>query len=69
MARFTQKLSFREKAGYSLGDAAANLIFQVLMAYQFYFFTVIMGLKPAAAPPGLFLRSNSGWVSVTLSGG
>ena len=49
MAHFTQKLSFREKAGYSLGDAAANLVFQVLMAYQFYFFTVIMGLKPAAA--------------------
>lgn len=49
MEHFHQKLSFREKAGYSLGDAAANLVFQVLMAYQFYFFTAIMGLKPAAA--------------------
>ena len=49
MEHFHQKLSFREKAGYSLGDAAANLVFQVLMAYQFYFFTAIMGLNPAAA--------------------
>lgn len=49
MERFHQKLSFQEKAGYSLGDAAANLVFQVLMAYQFYFFTAIMGLSPAAA--------------------
>ena len=49
MEHYHQKLSFREKAGYSLGDAAANLVFQVLMAYQFYFFTAIMGLKPAAA--------------------
>lgn len=49
MARYTQKLSFGEKAGYSLGDAGANLVFQVLMAYQFFFFTKIMGISPAAA--------------------
>ena len=46
---FHQKLTFREKAGYSLGDGAANLVFQVLMAYQFMFFTTIMGLSPKAA--------------------
>lgn len=44
-----QKLPFLEKAGYSLGDAAANLVFQVLMAYQFLFFTKIMGLSAFAA--------------------
>jgi len=49
MSHYTQKLSFREKAGYSLGDAGANLVFQVLMAYQFLFFTKIMGIAPAAA--------------------
>ncbi len=49
MSHYTQKLSFREKAGYSLGDGGANLVFQVLMAYQFFFFTKIMGISPAAA--------------------
>ena len=54
MAHFHQKLSFREKVGYSLGDGAANLVFQVLMAYQFVFFTKIMGLSTEAAS-NLFL--------------
>ncbi len=49
MEHFHQKLSFREKVGYSLGDGAANLVFQVLMAYQFMFFTKILGLSPTAA--------------------
>ena len=49
MSHFHQKLSIREKVGYSLGDGAANLVFQVLMAYQFTFFTKIMGLSSAAA--------------------
>ncbi len=49
MDHFHQKLSFREKVGYSLGDGAANLVFQVLMAYQFMFFTTILGLSPKAA--------------------
>jgi len=49
MEHFHQKLSFREKAGYSLGDAGANFVFQVLMAYQFYFFTKVMGISPVAA--------------------
>lgn len=49
MEHFQQKLSFREKVGYSLGDGAANLVFQVLMAYQFMFFTQILGLSPKAA--------------------
>lgn len=49
MGHFHQKLSFREKVGYSLGDGAANLVFQVLMAFQFMFFTQILGLSPKAA--------------------
>ena len=44
-----QKLSVLEKAGYSLGDMAANLVFQLLMSFQFVFFTGIMGLSPGAA--------------------
>lgn len=37
----TQKLSVLEKVGYSLGDLAANLIFQTLMAFLAFFYTDI----------------------------
>lgn len=40
-----QKLSIREKIGYSLGDLAANLVFQTLMTYLAYFYTDIYGLE------------------------
>lgn len=43
----TQKLSVKEKIGYSLGDLAANLVFQTLMTYLAYFYTDIYGLSPA----------------------
>ncbi len=49
MSHYTQKLSFGEKTGYSVGDGAANLVFQVLMAYQFLFFTQVMGISPGKA--------------------
>lgn len=39
------KLSVKEKIGYSLGDLAANLVFQTLMTYLAYFYTDIYGLK------------------------
>jgi glycoside/pentoside/hexuronide:cation symporter, GPH family len=39
-----QKLSVREKIGYSLGDLAANLVFQTLITYLAYFYTDIYGL-------------------------
>ncbi|ASV32423.1 MFS transporter [Maribacter cobaltidurans] len=41
----SQKLSVREKIGYSLGDLAANLVFQTLVTYLAYFYTDIYGLK------------------------
>ena len=40
----SQKLSIKEKIGYSLGDLAANLVFQTLMTYLAYFYTDIYGL-------------------------
>lgn len=40
----SNKLSFIEKAGYSLGDLAANLVFQTLITYLAYFYTDIYGL-------------------------
>lgn len=41
----SQKLSVKEKIGYSLGDLAANLVFQTLVTYLAYFYTDIYGLK------------------------
>jgi Na+/melibiose symporter-like transporter len=41
----SQKISVVEKVGYSLGDLAANLVFQTLVTYLAYFYTDIYGLK------------------------
>ncbi|KFF11391.1 transporter [Chryseobacterium soli] len=41
----SQKISVLEKIGYSLGDLAANLVFQTLVTYLAYFYTDIYGLK------------------------
>ena len=38
-----------EKIGYSLGDLAANLIFQTLMAFLAFFYTDIYKIPPAKA--------------------
>src|SRR5678816_3650838 len=45
MTTASQKLSVLEKIGYSLGDLAANLVFQTLMTYLAYFYTDIYGLN------------------------
>lgn len=41
----SEKLTVIEKAGYSLGDLAANLVFQTLITYLAYFYTDIYGLS------------------------
>ena len=45
MKTLSEKLSVLEKIGYSLGDLAANLVFQTLMTYLAYFYTDIYNLK------------------------
>jgi glycoside/pentoside/hexuronide:cation symporter, GPH family len=45
MSSKTNKVSLLEKIGYSLGDLAANLVFQTLVTYLAYFYTDIYGLK------------------------
>ncbi len=42
-------MTFREKVGYSLGDVAANLVFQMMMIFQLKFYTDIFGLDGAVA--------------------
>ena len=44
MKSTSDKLSIIEKIGYSLGDLAANLVFQTLMTYLAYFYTDIYKL-------------------------
>ena len=45
----TQQVSLREKIGYSLGDAGANLAFQMMMIFQLKFYTDVFGLDGAVA--------------------
>lgn len=49
------KISMREKVGYSLGDVAANLVFQMMMIFQLKFYTDIFGLDGAVAGPVLLI--------------
>ena len=44
---FHQKLPFREKFGYALGDVATNFFFQSMILYQNRFYTDTVGLSPA----------------------
>ena len=44
-----QKLSFGEKAGYALGDMAANFVFQAMLALQLDFYTHTFGLTAVQA--------------------
>jgi GPH family glycoside/pentoside/hexuronide:cation symporter len=55
MATKSHKLSFKEKIGYSLGDLAANLVFQTLMTYLAYFYTDIYGLEANDATAIMFI--------------
>ena len=50
----SQKLSLTEKIGYSLGDLAANFVFQTQIMFLSYFYTEVFGIT-AAAMGTLFL--------------
>jgi len=45
----SQKLTVTEKVGYSLGDLAANLIFQTLVTFIAFFYTDVYGISAAKA--------------------
>lgn len=49
-----QKLSVTEKIGYSLGDLAANLVFQTLVTYIVFFYTDVYKLDAASASAVIF---------------
>ena len=49
-----ETLSVREKVGYSLGDLAANLIFQTLITYLAFFYTDVYRIPAATAAKIIF---------------
>lgn len=51
----SEKLSVLEKIGYSLGDLAANLVFQTLVTYLAYYYTDIYGLTAGKASAIMFI--------------
>ncbi len=55
MPRTPETLSVIEKLGYSLGDLAANLIFQTLITYLAFFYTDVYRLPPASAATIIFV--------------
>ncbi|MBN7818595.1 MFS transporter [Bowmanella yangjiangensis] len=51
----SQTLTITEKVGYSLGDLAANLIFQTLMTFLAFFYTDVYQIPPAQAASIIFV--------------
>jgi len=49
-----ETLSVKEKIGYSLGDLAANLIFQTLITYLAFFYTDVYRIPAATAAKVIF---------------
>ena len=45
----TPRLSFIEKTGYSMADAAANFVFMTMILFQLNFYTDVFGLTASAA--------------------
>jgi Na+/melibiose symporter-like transporter len=64
----TQRLSVVEKIGYSLGDLAANLIFQTLMTFLAYFYTDVYKIPAGTAGIIIFVGGFSGALFNILMG-
>ncbi len=48
MNSHSERLTLKEKIGYSVGDTASNLFFQTFMLFLLYFYTDVVGLNAAA---------------------
>ncbi len=55
MSSHPEKLSVTEKVGYSLGDLAANLIFQTLVTFLAFFYTDVFGIPAGTAATIIFV--------------
>ena len=59
MGKIVEKISFKEKVGYGLGDTASNLYFQMFVNFLLFFYTDIFGISAAAA--GTMLMISRFW--------
>lgn len=59
MENSPEKISFKEKVGYGLGDTASNLYFQMFVNFLLFFYTDIFGIPAAAA--GTMLMVSRFW--------
>ena len=59
MENSPEKVSFKEKVGYGLGDTASNLYFQMFVNFLLFFYTDIFGIPAAAA--GTMLMVSRFW--------
>ena len=55
MSSTAEKLSVTEKIGYSLGDLAANLIFQTFITFLAFFYTDVYRIPAATAATIIFI--------------
>jgi len=64
----TGKLSVKEKIGYSLGDGAANFIFQTIILLQLMFYTNTFGIGTGSIAVLLLLGRFAGAVADPVMG-
>lgn len=64
----SHKLSFLEKSGYAMGDAAANLVWRGALAYLAVFYTDTLGISAAAAGTLLLLVRLSDGITDIIMG-
>jgi GPH family glycoside/pentoside/hexuronide:cation symporter len=62
------KISFKEKVGYALGDGAANIAWRGVSTFLFIFYTDVFGLHPAAVGLLLLIARFSDGVSDVAMG-
>lgn len=63
MKTASDKVSFREKMGYALGDGAANIAWRGVSTFLLIFYTDVFGLHPAAVGLLLFVARASDGIS------
>ncbi len=64
----SNKLSFREKLGYALGDGAANIAWRGVATFLFVFYTDVFGISPVAVGLLMLVARFSDGISDVLMG-
>ena len=64
----SDRISFKEKVGYALGDGAANIAWRGVSTFLFIFYTDVFGLNPAAVGLLMLIARFSDGISDVLMG-